>query len=161
MTEHSEPLTGWMAPTTGQAKWCTAYYLLTCLVFLLGFSQNIPAQSIPPSPALRSRETGQPQQETGRTLGTTASIAAEITGDQAHSYRLTLTSGQFVHIIVSQQRIRLAIALNAPDGVKLRELNSPDDTDWPEHLWLIAETSGTYVLEVRNSDKTTPEDVTK
>ena len=146
MAEHSEPLTGWLAPTTGQMKLCTGHYLLTCLVFLFGLSPSIPAQ--PGNHETRSQQ----QQESGRTLDVNAAITAEITGDQSHSYHLPLTAGEFIHVIVSQQEVRLVIILSAPDGVKLREVSSPDDLEWPEHIWLIVGTTGTYLLEVRRSE---------
>src|SRR5882672_6650591 len=85
-----------------------------------------------------------------------ATIAREIAGEQPHSYRFAMTTGQFVHLVITQRTTRVVILLRAPDGQKVEEMDSPDDLQWPYRLRLIAEVSGPYVLEIRATEKTAP-----
>src|SRR6476646_6937076 len=43
-------------------------------------------------------------------------IEREIAGGQSHSYKFTLTSNQYAHILVQQKGIDVAVTLFGPDG---------------------------------------------
>jgi tetratricopeptide (TPR) repeat protein/CHAT domain-containing protein len=79
-------------------------------------------------------------------------IERELSGGQSHSYGMTLAAGQYVHVVVDQRGIDVVVALYAPDGKKLTEVDSPNGTLGPEPISWISEKSGTYRLEVRSLD---------
>jgi hypothetical protein len=51
-------------------------------------------------------------------------IERELSGGQSHFYKITLTSGQYLQITASQQGIDALVALFAPDGNKIGEVDS-------------------------------------
>jgi len=83
-------------------------------------------------------------------------VERELRGGQAHSYRILLTSGQYIHIVVDQRGIDVVVALFGPDGKRLTEVDSPNGTLGPEPIYWITDASGTYRLEVRSDDKAVP-----
>jgi len=50
-------------------------------------------------------------------------IERELAGDAAHSYRIALTAGQYLHVVVEQKGIDAVVALFAPDGKKIAEVD--------------------------------------
>jgi CHAT domain-containing protein/predicted negative regulator of RcsB-dependent stress response len=88
-----------------------------------------------------------------QTLSLTQAIQRELKGDETHSYNLFLSAGQYLHIVVDQRGIDVVVALFSPNGYKLTEVDSPNGTQGPEPVFIIAETSGTYRLEVRALEK--------
>jgi CHAT domain-containing protein/tetratricopeptide (TPR) repeat protein len=98
---------------------------------------------------------GNPQQLAEPSL---PSISAGFTADRelkpggAHSYKLNLASGQFLHVVVEQKGIDVVVRLFAPDGKKLIEVDSPNGTQGPEPLSVIIEVSGDYRLEVASPE---------
>jgi len=83
-------------------------------------------------------------------------IQRELAGGQSHTYHLTLTAGQYLHVVVDQRGIDVVVALFSPDGNKLAEVDSPNGTQGPEPLHWIVDISGTYKLEVRSLEKDAP-----
>lgn len=105
-------------------------------VFLL-HSHTLIAQKVNDNPTL---ELGKP-------------VERELIGGQSHSYRIELTSGQFIHLVVDQRGIDVVVTLFDPDHRQITEVDSPNGTQGPELLAAIAETAGTYRLEVRSLEK--------
>ena len=112
---------------------CSLLLLLT-LSLLAG---QVTAQNEKDMPAL---ELGKP-------------IERELAGDAAHSYRIVLAPNQFLHLVVEQKGIDVVVALFAPDGKKIAEVDSPNGTLSPEPLFFIAEIAGTHRLEIRSLEK--------
>jgi CHAT domain-containing protein/Tfp pilus assembly protein PilF len=81
------------------------------------------------------------------------SIERELKGDEAHSYSITLSAGQYLYVVIDQRGIDVVVTLFAPDGRKLAEVDSPYGTRGLEPIWAITEDSGTYQLEIRPSKK--------
>ncbi|MGH9941319.1 MAG: CHAT domain-containing protein [Pyrinomonadaceae bacterium] len=77
-------------------------------------------------------------------------IERELAGDAAHSYRITLAANQFLHVVVEQKGIDVVVALFAPDGKKVAEVDSPNGTQGPEPISVLAEAAGSYRLGVRS-----------
>src|SRR5215813_6787061 len=80
-------------------------------------------------------------------------IERELTGGGSHSYQLRLAAGQFCHIVVDQRGIDVVAALYGSDGVKIVEVDSPNEVNGPEPISLLAEASGNYRLEARSPNK--------
>ncbi|MBS1808738.1 MAG: CHAT domain-containing protein [Acidobacteria bacterium] len=76
-------------------------------------------------------------------------IERELTSTQAHTYRITLKAGQFVHFDVFQKSIDVVMSLIAPDGKQIAEVDLPG-FGMPESLSEIATTSGEYQLTIRS-----------
>lgn len=73
----------------------------------------------------------------------------ELKEKESHSYRLTLSAGQFFYGLVEQKEIDVVIAVFGPDGRQLAETDSPNDRWGTEPVLLVAEESGDYRVEVR------------
>jgi hypothetical protein len=80
-------------------------------------------------------------------------IERELSGGQSHFYRISLTSGQYLQIVVDQRGIDVVVALFAPNGEKTSEIDSPNGAAGPEIVSTIAEAAGTYRIEVRPLEK--------
>lgn len=75
-------------------------------------------------------------------------LEREIAAGQTHSYKITLTTGQFVRVLVEQTGCDVALILVAPDGKVAVEskLNRPNGL---ESLSFEAQASGDYLLRLR------------
>jgi len=89
-----------------------------------------------------------------RILELSKPIERELKGGEVHAYHITLTTGQYLHIVVEQRGIDVVVTLLGPNGKQLAEVDSPNGTQGPEPVSEIAETSGAYRLEVRSLDST-------
>lgn len=77
----------------------------------------------------------------------------ELGGGQAHNYDLALSEGEYLYLIVEQRGIDVVLTLFGPDKKQIAEVDSPNEAQGPEPLHLIADSTGTYRLEVRSSEK--------
>ncbi|MFN7928448.1 MAG: CHAT domain-containing protein [Blastocatellia bacterium] len=83
-------------------------------------------------------------------------VARELSGGATHAYHISLTAGQFLRAVVEQRGINVLVTLYNPQGEKIAELDSPVGAEGPEPVSLLAETSGTYRLEVRSLQQNAP-----
>ena len=79
----------------------------------------------------------------------------EIAGGQAHKYRVVLTRGQFVHLVVEQKGIDLVAVMIDPEGKELRRVDNAATPQEPEIIYLMVKSSGSHLLEIRASEKGT------
>jgi CHAT domain-containing protein/tetratricopeptide (TPR) repeat protein len=105
--------------------------------------------------AAETRSAASQKRDDVRTLEPGKPIERELAGSESHSYRLTLASGQYARVVVDQQRINVAVSAFDSDGKKLVEADMFPVGDL-EVVSLVAETSGSYRLEVRSPGKTAP-----
>ena len=77
-------------------------------------------------------------------------------GGEKHIYAIRAETGQFLHAIIEQLGIDVALTLYAPDGKPLGSMDSPNGIVGLEQLSTIAEAPGTYKLEVASNDKNVP-----
>ncbi len=82
-----------------------------------------------------------------------ANIERELKGGEAHIFRLTLISGQFMQVVVNQKGIDVAVTLSGPDGKQMANVDNPNGQWGPEPVVAVAEISGTHRLEVRSPNK--------
>ncbi len=80
-------------------------------------------------------------------------IERDLNGGESHSYQLTLLAGQYVRLFADQRRINVALAAFNPEGKKIIEADGFSMGN-AERIMFIAETSGTYRVEVRSPDPT-------
>jgi len=81
-------------------------------------------------------------------------VERELSGGQSHFYKITMTSGQYLQVIVSQKGIDTLVALFTPDGKKVGEADIEKATARSETISAIAEATGAYRIEVRSAEKT-------
>jgi CHAT domain-containing protein/Tfp pilus assembly protein PilF len=113
-----------------------------CGITEIAFAQG------PESPVGVQGEKDASQLEVGRP------IEREMAGGQLHSYRITTISGQYLQVAIDQRGIDVAVALFAPDGKKVGEVNGTRLFVGSETMSAIAEAAGTYRIEVRSLEKT-------
>ncbi|MGE0128739.1 MAG: CHAT domain-containing protein [Blastocatellales bacterium] len=86
-----------------------------------------------------------------RTLTLNNPIKQKISTGKAHTYRITLSSGQYLRLGIQQWGMDASVTLHGPDGQKIIEYGCRQNGPTP--VSLIAGTGGDYLLEVRSPDK--------
>jgi CHAT domain-containing protein/predicted negative regulator of RcsB-dependent stress response len=114
--------------------------------------------SLWPVPALAQasdgdRKAAETAQETD-SLEPGKPVERELSGGQSHSYKITMISGQYLQVVVDQRGIDVAVALFAPDGKKISEVDSEHLVEGSETVSAIAEEPGAYLIEARSAEKT-------
>ncbi|MBA4122873.1 MAG: tetratricopeptide repeat protein [Acidobacteria bacterium] len=95
-------------------------------------------------------ESRRQQEDAELTLG--KPIERQLAGNEAHSYKIALAANQYLHVVVEQRGIDVVVALFAPDGKKIAEVDSPNGTQGEEPISIVAEAAGSYRLEVRSPE---------
>ncbi|HVG09836.1 MAG TPA: CHAT domain-containing protein [Thermoanaerobaculia bacterium] len=83
---------------------------------------------------------------TARLTAETAPVPLQ--GGETRSMTLQVAAGQFLGLVVEQDRVDLVVEVFDPQGRKLATADGPDYWMWEEEVALVAESSGTYRLEV-------------
>ena len=122
------------------STWSTPGLALRGLLLLSLFAGAHAAQNGKDTPTL---EPGRP-------------LTGKLAGGQSHSYAVVLKAGQFLLVVVEQRGIDIVVALFDPGGKKIVEVDSPNGKEGPEPLSFVAETPGTYRLEVRSLEDDAP-----
>jgi CHAT domain-containing protein/tetratricopeptide (TPR) repeat protein len=79
-----------------------------------------------------------------------------LAGGEKHIYAIRAKRGQFIHAIVDQLGIDVALTLYAPDDKPIGSMDSPNGAFGLEQISTIAEAPGIYRLEVASGDKNVP-----
>src|SRR5689334_17449605 len=93
------------------------------------------------------------QNQDARLLELRKPVERELAGEQAHNYLIELATNDFLHVIVDQRGVDVVVTVYSPDGKRLKEVDSPNGDSGPEPVLLVAQTPGTYRLEVRSLAK--------
>jgi CHAT domain-containing protein/Tfp pilus assembly protein PilF len=99
---------------------------------------------------------GRAQNENIPALETGTQEERELAAGEFHRFRISLYSGQYVHVIVEQQGINLTLIINDPSGKPLAEQVGPYGRQGHLTISAIAQTDGSYTLEVRATEKSAP-----
>ncbi len=83
-------------------------------------------------------------------------IERTLAAGQSHSYTISLEQDQFLQLLVDQRGIDVVVRTFSPAGRRLREVDTPNGTDGPEDVTVIAETAGVYRIEVAPLDPSPP-----
>ena len=139
----------------GSAKLIGIVCLLFGVVSAAAESGLRPAQNSNPAFAWQtaSSETKQTRPAEIRELKQGQVIEQSLAGGEAHTYRIALASGQYLKVVVEQKGIDVVVRLFGPDGKKMTEVDSPNGTQGPEPVPVIAEVTGEYQLEVKAGDE--------
>jgi CHAT domain-containing protein len=84
-----------------------------------------------------------------RVLEPRAAIEREISGGEAHSYRITLASHQFLLVVVNQHGVDVVVRVFGPDAQQIADVNNTSGAQGTERLSVVADVAGDYRLEVR------------
>jgi hypothetical protein len=101
------------------------------LLLTLCFSLSYGAQGQQP--------TLQPGTSIGRTVGR---------GQAQHRFLVQMEKDQYAHVVVDQRGIDLIVRVNGPDNKNIGEFDSPNGTDGPENVRIVAAASGAYFVDV-------------
>jgi len=107
----------------------------------------------PPAQTSASERGAAPSAQESISLEPGKPIERELSGGQSHSYKITMISGQYLHVVVAQRGIDVAVALFTPDGKKICEVDSERVTVGAETVSAIAEAAGAYRIEARSPEK--------
>src|SRR4029078_4315017 len=77
----------------------------------------------------------------------------ELVPGETHAYQFGIEAAQFLRAVVTQRGIDVVVTVTGPAGQKLAEVDSPNGTDGPEPVSLVADVAGTYRIEIRSLDK--------
>jgi hypothetical protein len=80
-------------------------------------------------------------------------IERELSVGESHFYKITTISGQYLHIVVEQRGIDVAVALVAPGDKKFSEADSEHLIEGSETVSAITEAPGAYLIEARSPEK--------
>ncbi len=94
--------------------------------------------------------------QTTNELPALSDLERELKGGESHSYRVTLTAGQFLHATVEQNGIDVIAASFAPDGKQLTSCDSPNGRYGSESVLFVAAQTGEYRVEVRSPNAKAP-----
>ena len=83
-----------------------------------------------------------------RTLTPEEPIERELKSGESHSYRISLKTGQFLHLTIEQRGIDVVVRLFGPDGSKLAEMNNRHIAYGVEPLSAEASGDGDYRIEI-------------
>src|ERR1041384_7986039 len=83
-------------------------------------------------------------------------VERSLDAGEAHSYTLTRPSGQYAHVVVAQRGVDVVVSIFAPDGTKLVQVDCPNASHGLEPVSLVAETAGTYRVEIRSTSPKLP-----
>ncbi|MCP4657077.1 MAG: CHAT domain-containing protein [bacterium] len=83
-------------------------------------------------------------------LGPESVLERELTGEEQHTYALELEADEYVHAVVEQDGIDVAVALLDPGGRTLLKVDSPTGARGAEAVYLVAKTAGRHRLQVRS-----------
>ncbi|MBI4854775.1 MAG: CHAT domain-containing protein [Acidobacteria bacterium] len=85
--------------------------------------------------------------EQGKTL------ELELKAGDSHSYQISLNAGQYLKVVVEQNRIDVAVSIFDADNKQLQTVDSPNAEYGQEPLSFISEKTANYKLKVQSTDK--------
>ena len=84
------------------------------------------------------------------------SVEGELRGGEFHSYSFDLSNGQFAEVVVEQRGIDVVVTAYGPDAKQIGEIDSPNGSNGPEPISVLARASGVFRLEVRSLEPNAP-----
>jgi CHAT domain-containing protein/Tfp pilus assembly protein PilF len=118
--------------------------LALSLFILCSLCPTLPGQSL-----TAAKTAAPPSQPEPLKLGEPVKHA--IAPGETHAYTINLTTGQYLHLEVVQERLPFAIRVLSADGKELERRNPVQDTSIP--LSFVAPDDGSYRIEIRFDDK--------
>lgn len=73
----------------------------------------------------------------------------DLAGGEIHTYRLTLSGGQFIRAVFAQRGVDVLVTLKDAQGATLLQVDHPVGSWGPEPLFFETEQAGVFIVEVR------------
>ena len=122
-------------------------------LFLLLSVMSAPVKATPTAHSyVRSKTIAQNNQPISQ-LESGKPVEREMAAGASHAYQINLEAGQYLSLVVTQKGIDLVVTMTAPNGSLVTEVDSPNGTEGPESVSMVAEVAGTYRLVVRSVEK--------
>ena len=129
-------------------------FVVNLLVWIGASAAAWPPPGSLPVPAGDAKRGAAQSAEESHSLDPGKPIERELSGGRSHFYKVTMTSGQYLQIVVKQLGIDVQVALYTPDGKKIDDVDSAHATAEAETISAIAEAAGAYMVEARSAEKT-------
>jgi len=161
MIDRSRPDSALNGPNRQFTPRSVAKFLTFCLFFNLlavPLSENALGRTpgrIAQQPTQAPRDAGAKadDEKEARLLEPGKPIKRELAGDQSHTYRIRLSAGQFLKVIVEQQGIDVVAQVSGPSGEQIAEFDMDSRSQGQELVSLVAEAEGKYQLTLRPRQK--------
>jgi hypothetical protein len=75
-------------------------------------------------------------------------IERTLSAGQTHTYNVNLEQDQLLQLVVEQRGIDVVVRVFSPAGRRLGEFDSPNGTDGPENVSVVADATGSFRIEV-------------
>ena len=75
-------------------------------------------------------------------------LEKKLLSGEKHQYTISLQKGEYASCVIMQKGVDIAIDLKNPVGKKVQTFDSPNGTDGPEPVNIIAEETGDYQLNI-------------
>lgn len=82
------------------------------------------------------------------TLQTGSPIERELAGNQVHEFSVKVEENEYVELVVEQRGIDVIVKLTSPTGKILRQIDTPNGAEGPEHVSFVSLTAGRYSITV-------------
>ncbi|HZF40270.1 MAG TPA: tetratricopeptide repeat protein, partial [Blastocatellia bacterium] len=109
----------------------TLWIIGLCCVFAKAAGQTLDAQKLAPG----------------------APVERDLSGGQAHDYRIALEAGQGIRIEVEQRGVDVILTLSGPDGKELLKENEWEEVRGTELIIWAAQAGGVYQLQIYPAEK--------
>ncbi|HSS20066.1 MAG TPA: hypothetical protein VLL54_08325 [Pyrinomonadaceae bacterium] len=84
----------------------------------------------------------------GDTIQAGSTIERSLARGESHTFTIKLEEGQFAQLVVEQRGIDVIVRSFSPAGKLLAEIDSPNGTQGPENISIVANVAGVYKIEV-------------
>jgi hypothetical protein len=75
-------------------------------------------------------------------------VERTLSAGQTHNYNVNLEQDQLLQLVVEQRGIDVVVRVFSPGGRRLAEIDSPNGTDGPENVSVVADATGAFRIEV-------------
>jgi CHAT domain-containing protein len=147
-TGKAVPAPGVISHPIGQRRRRIAHPGVSLVVAVAALCARHPAVTTGLAAALRGQDT--------TPLERGVAIEGDLSTGESHTYRLSLTTGDFIRITVEQKGIDVAATLVRPDGRDLVAVDASSNDFRPETIVAIADISGTYTIHGRPAPSAGP-----
>lgn len=112
---------------------------------------------LPILPLLTTSLFGGEPAVTPRLLTQGVTLAGALRGGEAHRYTLNLKAGEYAKVVVLQKGVDAVVTALGPDGAQMAEVDSPNGTQGPEPVEILARAAGAYTVVVKSPEAQAPQ----
>jgi CHAT domain-containing protein/Tfp pilus assembly protein PilF len=122
--------------------------------FVLAFVSLLPLRAVHAHPdAPPAFQDQAKEKSTAVRLEPGTPVEKELAGGATDTYEIQVGAGQFLHAVVNQMGIDVALTLYGPDGKQIATMHGPDSTIGPQKISAVADSSGLIRMEITSVNK--------